>query len=307
MQSNFVERRFVVCVQVRTMHRFAALAAFVVAALLSCSVVCAAAAAPPSQQDIDAFARTLSGLVLQQGSADYAKAISIDNGRTAIQQRPLLVVQPRVDADVPKAIAFAQRFQLAFTVKGGGHSAAGYALNTGGLMLHMARFMTGMSLDAQNEVVTLQAGAIWDPGMSAAVRCASILFIRLQCCLLTVYTYLDAHGFAPVGGGCVTVGVAGFHLGAGFSFISRSYGLGIDNVVSYAAVLANGTQLLLSDTAGPAAQDLWWAMRGAGGGNFAVLTSLTIKVCVRACCLTFLSPLSWTVLLLRRCTRRASC
>jgi FAD/FMN-containing dehydrogenase len=113
-----------------------------------------------------------------------------------------------------------------------------------------------------------------------------VLGCTARCCSCSAavlrgsYKYLDSVGLAPVGGGCVTVGVAGFHLGAGFSFLSRSYGLGIDNLLRMNVMLANGTALTLSATSGP--QDLWWAMRGAGGGNFAVLTSLTVQVGCRS-------------------------
>lgn len=64
----------------------------------------------------------------------------------------------------------------------------------------------------------------------------------------------------------------GYYLGGGWSFLSRSYGLGIDTLVSIKMVLADGSIMILNNTCKGLCSDLWWAMRGGGGGNFGVVT-----------------------------------
>ena len=96
-----------------------------------------------------------------------------------------------------------------------------------------------------------------------------------------VYLYLIANGdgLIPIGGGCPTVGIPGFMLGGGYSFVSRSYGLSIDNLLSLTIVTADGAVRKLSDAStSPEDRDLWWACRGGGGGNFGIVTEMEIRV-----------------------------
>jgi len=81
---------------------------------------------------INKLIRELSGYVLQPGDADYEASTQIDNGR--IQFKPRLIIFPAVTEDVRLALKFAVTHDLPFSVKGGGHSAAGYCMNEGGVL-----------------------------------------------------------------------------------------------------------------------------------------------------------------------------
>lgn len=206
--------------------------------------------------DINRLAGRLSGYLLQPGDPGYDSAISIDNGR--IQFRPGVIIFPRVVNDVRLGIKFAAEQKVPFSVKGGGHSAAGYCLNAGGVVLDM-RMLNARHFDPRTETVTMGMGVIW----------------------YDIYKLMQdtGTGLIPVGGGCPTVAPPGFMLGGGYSFVSRSYGMSIDNLVGLEIVTPDGELHRLSDQSTKQEdKDLWWACRGGGGGNFGVVTEMTIKV-----------------------------
>jgi FAD/FMN-containing dehydrogenase len=205
---------------------------------------------------VNDLARSLSGYVCEPGSAEYAKVVAIDNGRT--RTPPAYVVRANSELDVCLAVDFAQRTGLPMTVRGGGHSAAGYCLNRGGIVLDLG-LMKGMRLDKDQKLLTVQMGATW----------------------ADVYKFVADSGTSliPVGGGCLTVGLPGFLQGGGYSFVSRSYGLGSDNVTQIKLVDATGmTRVLADDALDPDDRDLFWACRGGGGGNFGVAVEMTLQL-----------------------------
>ena len=235
-----------------------------------------AAKIAPSQADIDDFASSLTNSsIAQVGDPAYEQAIRIDNGRFLNTTRPLLIVDvsPVSPVDIYKSAVFALHWNLPFSVKGGGHSAAGYCLNSGGVVVSMHKFKT-IVVDATAKLLHLGAGVTW----------------------MEVYQALEDAGITrllPVGGACPTVGIAGFTLGGGYSFLSRSLGMGVDSLVAAVVVPVRSVQnpmmaismndddvlLNLNDSAtDPHAKDLWWALRGGGGGNFAITTQITVRL-----------------------------
>src|SRR5471030_2052718 len=136
---------------------------------------------------------------------------------------------------------------LRLTVKGGGHSATGYSLNAGGMVIDMS-LLKAISLDLEHKVLTVQMGLRWSE----------------------VYTYLQdtGTGLIPIGGGCSSVGLAGFIQGGGYSFVSRSYGMSADNVRSATLVLADGSVRTVGIDSSGEDGELFWALRGGGGGNW---------------------------------------
>jgi hypothetical protein len=168
------------------------------------------------------------------------------------------VVQANSVGDVQATLRFARNRGLRLTTRGGGHSATGYCLNSGGVVLDLS-LMTAISLERERRHVTVQMGARWRD----------------------VYVYLieSGTGLIPIGGGCPTVGIPGFMQGGGYSFVSRSYGMSIDNLVAMTLVTVDGAVHRLSaDAPSPIDCDLFWACRGGGGGNWGVLVDLTIEV-----------------------------
>jgi hypothetical protein len=208
------------------------------------------------QKDLEQLREELTGTLLQPGSAAYAAATTIDNGRIRLQ--PGVVVLAATTRDVIQTLLFAQRHETKFTVRSGGHSAAGYCLNQGGLVLDMTA-MKGKAFDAHKRTLHAQIGNTWSD--------------------LYVYLTSTGTGLVPVGGGCPTVGIPGFMLGGGVSFVSRSYGLSVDNLVSMDIVTPDGQYRRISaDSASPEEQELFWACRGGGGGNFGIVVSLELRL-----------------------------
>jgi hypothetical protein len=198
----------------------------------------------------------LAGRVLEAGDPGYDQSLVIDNGR--IDLRPGIVVKCANAQDVVTAYKFAIEHDMRFTVRGGGHSAAGYCLNSGGMVIDLQN-MTAKRLDAARQVCWAQTGNRWHD-----------LYIFLQ---------QTNTGFIPIGGGCPTVGIPGFMLGGGLSFVSRSYGLSVDNLVSIDLVTPDGKLRTISgESKSKEDQDLWWACRGGGGGNFGIAVAFELRV-----------------------------
>ena len=201
-------------------------------------------------RDIDALIQDLqqriTGRVSDAFDPEYREAVQIDNGRIA--HEPAMVALPDSVSDVRRIIDFCVKKKLRLTTKAGGHSASGYCLNTGGVVLDLRR-LNSLSFDPKSGVLRAGLGCRWQQ----------------------VYDYLQVGrtGRIPVGGGCPSVGLAGFLLGGGFSFVSRSYGLGCDNIESLTVVTADSKVRIL-EPGGSADKDLFWACCGGGGGNFGV-------------------------------------
>lgn len=208
------------------------------------------------EKAINELSHLLSGYILQPGDADYESAIQIDNGRIAF--RPRLIIFPATVKDVQLGLKFAIAEHLPLSIKGGGHSAAGYCLNDGGVVIAMKN-LNKITFNKQQETVTMEMGVIW----------------------YDVYKFMEltGTGLVPVGGGCPTVAPPGFMLGGGYSFVSRSYGMSIDNLLSLKIITPDGELRHVGvDSKTPDDIDLFWACRGGGGGNFGIVTEMEIRV-----------------------------
>ena len=192
------------------------------------------------------------------GSREYADSVDIDNKRLA-WIRPLVVAIPQSESDLALSYRAALTCGVPFSVLSGGHSAAGYCLSNQGLVLSM-RGLNGTSF------------ATLPDGTHAMTIHSGTRFRQVYDALL----HHDGGRHVVTGGGCHQVAVGGFVLGGGWSFLSRPYGLAIDNVLSMRLMLPNGTLVTLPPTGGPD-PELSWALRGGGGGNFGILTSVTLR------------------------------
>lgn len=204
--------------------------------------------------EIEKWRASLQGDLVMPGHEHYVRATRVDNGR--IQQSPAFVVFAKAVEDVVYSIKAAKTAGLPLHIKAGGHSYAGYALHTGGVLLDLSP-MKFISLSG--EIVTVEMGVVWSD----------------------LYGFLQNAGtdHIPVGGGCTSVGVAGFVLGGGYSFVSRSYSLGCDSLVSATIVTADGAvRRVAADSASTKERDLFWACQGGGGGNFGVVVQMQLRV-----------------------------
>ena len=177
-------------------------------------------------------------------------------------QPSVYAVAARTKNHIVAAVNFAREHNLRLVVKGGGHSYQGTS-NAANSLLIWTRKMNAITLhDAfipagcvgrSARAVTVEAGALWGQ----------------------VYDMVTTHGGRYVqGGGCMTVGVAGLIQSGGFGNFSKAYGLAAANLLEAEVVTADGTVRIANDCTNP---DLFWALKGGGGGSFGVVTRLTLR------------------------------
>ncbi len=198
---------------------------------------------------IEALAAQLRGQLLVPGDASYDEARSIWNAM--VDRRPGLIVRCAGAADVVAAVNFARDNNVLVAVRGGGHNIAGNAVCDGGLMIDLSP-MKSVRVDEMTRQAWVEPGAT----------------------LADVDKETQAFGLAVPTGINSTTGIAGLTLGGGFGWITRKFGLTIDNLLSADVVMADGRLVRASAAENP---DLFWALRG-GGGNFGVVTAFEFKL-----------------------------
>jgi FAD/FMN-containing dehydrogenase len=198
---------------------------------------------------VEGLQAKLRGRLIRPGDADYDETRTIWNAM--IDRRPALIARCAGTADVMAAVRFVREHNVLASVRGAGHNIAGTALCDGGLLIDLSA-MRGVHVDPRARVARVGAGATLGDFDHEA----------------------QAFGLATPLGINSTTGVAGLTLGGGFGWLSRKYGLTIDNLRSADVVSADGELRRASpdDDA-----DLFWAIRG-GGGNFGVVTSFEFSL-----------------------------
>jgi FAD/FMN-containing dehydrogenase len=202
--------------------------------------------APGSFEPLRAAVR---GALCLPGEPGYEQARTIWNAM--IDRHPAAIVRAAGAADVVQAVNFARENKLLLAVRGGGHNIAGNAVCDGGLMIDLTP-MKSVRIDPVARTARVE------PGVTLGE------FDREA----------QAFGLATPVGINSTTGVAGLTLGGGFGWLSRKYGLTIDNLLSADVVTARGELLHASEKDNP---ELFWAIRG-GGGNFGVVTSFEFRL-----------------------------
>ncbi|MEI9414807.1 FAD-binding oxidoreductase [Mesorhizobium sp. Cs1321R2N1] len=191
---------------------------------------------------------SLRGELILRDDAGYDEARKIYNGM--IEKHPLLIARCADVADVITAVRYARDNDLLIAVRGGGHNGAGLGICDNGLVIDLST-MKGVHVDPNTRTVRVAPGCT-----SGDVDHATHPF-----------------GLAVPFGIVSTTGVAGLTLGGGTGYLTRRYGLTIDNLVEADLVLADGSIVRASESENP---DLFWALRG-GGGNFGVVTSFLFQ------------------------------
>ncbi|OAL53541.1 FAD-binding domain-containing protein [Pyrenochaeta sp. DS3sAY3a] len=197
--------------------------------------------------------------VLEPGQAEYRKAIATSNLLFRFS-RPDCVVQPRTAEHVRTIVREAKARSIKLTIKGNGHSYAGHSTAFSGISLDL-RGMKNAVLDMNSMKVTMDAGCQWGNVYEKLV--------------------IGSHdGYIINGGRCPTVGVSGFILGGGLGPFTRSFGMGADTLAEATLVTADGSIVTVkdSDSLNSDKGRLFWALCGAGGGNFGVVVQLKLHV-----------------------------
>jgi FAD/FMN-containing dehydrogenase len=171
-------------------------------------------------------------------------------------------VSARSTADVVAAVNFARSNNLRLVVKGGGHSYLGGS-NAPDSLLVWTRAMN--TIELHDAFVPAECSVQPSPAVSLGAGC---MWIDAYAAVTT------RAGRYVQGGGCTSVGVAGLILGGGFGNFSKHYGLAAASLLQAEIVTADGTVRIVNARKDP---DLYWALRGGGGGTFGIVTKLTLR------------------------------
>ncbi|MDN3557738.1 FAD-binding oxidoreductase [Halomonas maura] len=197
-----------------------------------------------SSPQVASLRDALHGPALLPGEPGYDAARTIWNAM--IDRHPAVIVQAQGAEDVMAAVRFAREQDLAVAVRGGGHNVAGHAVCEGGLMLDLST-MAAVRVDTRRRIARVDPGAL----------------------LADLDRETQAHGLVTPGGFISSTGVAGLTLGGGFGYLSRRFGLTVDNLRAVELVSAGAERLRATDDEHA---ELFWGLRG-GGGNFGVATA----------------------------------
>ncbi|MFG2793847.1 FAD-binding oxidoreductase [Streptomyces sp. NPDC048419] len=195
-----------------------------------------------------ALAHDLDGTLIRPGEGDWAAARQLYNTRFD-GLKPAAVAYAAHTDDIRTTLAYARAHHIQVAIRNGGHSYAGWSSGNGKLILDVSRLK---QIRVSGGQAVVGAGAK----------------------LIDVYRGLAAKGVTIPAGSCPTVGVSGLVLGGGHGVVSRAYGLTCDNLTQATLITADGKELVASATEN---KDLFWALRGAGNGNFGVVTELHFK------------------------------
>jgi FAD/FMN-containing dehydrogenase len=204
---------------------------------------------PLERAKIDEFKAHFRGDVLLPDDPGYDEVRQIWNAM--IDRKPALIARCAASEGVVQSVKFARQNDLLVAIRGGGHNIAGNAVCDDGFMIDLS-LMKSVQVDPNARRATV------DPG----------------CILADFDAVAQVHGLATPLGINSTTGVAGLTLGGGFGWLSRKYGMTVDNLLSVEVVTADGNQVRASETENA---DLFWGLRG-GGGNFGIVTSFEFQL-----------------------------
>lgn len=195
-----------------------------------------------------ALARDLDGPLIRPGDRAWSTAHQLYNTRFDTL-KPAAVAYAAHTDDIRTLLSYARAHRTPVSIRNGGHSYAGWSSGNGNLIIDVSKLST---IRASAGQAVIGAGAK----------------------LIDVYRALAAKGVTIPAGSCPTVGVSGLTLGGGHGVVSRAYGLTCDSLTQATIVTADGKQLTANATDH---KDLFWALRGAGNGNFGVVTELRFR------------------------------
>ena len=199
-----------------------------------------------ARHSYEGLSNTLRGELIRPGDEGYDNARAVYNAM--IDRKPAAIARCADTADVVACVDFAREHGIDLAVRGGGHNAAGLGVWNDALVVDLSALRT-VAVDAETRTVVAQGGCLWSDVDRATAEA----------------------GMATPSGFLASTGVGGLTLGGGVGYLTRRFGLTIDNLLSAEVVLADGTVVTAS---AQSHTDLFWALRG-GGGNFGVVTAFT--------------------------------
>ena len=202
-----------------------------------------------SEPDVEGLRARVAGEVVTPADDNWDDARSAWN--LAVDQRPAYVVLPETAADVVAVVEFAREHGLRVAPQGTGHAAAPLGDLAGTILLKTSR-MRGVEIDPERRIARAEAGVIWIEVVEAAAE----------------------HGLAALAGSSPDVGVVGYTLGGGLSWLARKHGIGANQVTAVELVTGDGRFVRADRDNEP---DLFWAVRG-GGGAFGIVTAIEFNL-----------------------------
>jgi FAD binding domain/Berberine and berberine like len=201
--------------------------------------------------DAGTLREQLIGSVSVPGDAGWDAARQAWN--LAVDQRPAAVAEPETVADVVAVVNFARERGLRVAAQGTGHNASPLAeASLHDTILVKTHRMRVVEIDPESRRARAQAGALWADVAGPA----------------------SEHGLAALAGSSHDVGVVGYSLGGGLSWLARKHGLAANSVAAVQIVTADG-RVVVADANHDA--DLFWAVRG-GGGSFGIVTAIELEL-----------------------------
>jgi FAD/FMN-containing dehydrogenase len=196
----------------------------------------------------DELTAALRGEVITPADPRYDEARAVYNGM--IDKRPAAIACCRDVADVLACVRFGREYDVTLSVRSGGHSAGGLGVWNDALVVDLS-LMRSTTVDPEHRTVRIDPGATLGDLDHAT----------------------GAFGLAVPTGFIANTGIAGLALGGGVGYLTRKFGMTLDNMLAADVVLADGTFVTASEDSHA---DLFWALRG-GGGNFGIVTSMTFR------------------------------
>ncbi|MDF2944882.1 MAG: linked oxidase protein [Herbinix sp.] len=196
------------------------------------------------------FLYGLTGHIVTPFDPIYSEARQGFN--TAIQQYPLIIVYCRNKRDVSNAVIWSRKHCVPIRIRSGGHNYEGYSNGNCTIVIDVSR-MNEMNLE----------------------ECTDQLYVESGVTNRQVYDFVSSKGYPFPGGTCPTVGVSGYTMGGGWGLSCRYFGLGCDSLMEIEMVNYEGSIIKANCIDN---SDLFWACRGAGGGNFGIIVSMTFKL-----------------------------
>ncbi|MEP6845825.1 MAG: FAD-binding protein [Panacibacter sp.] len=197
---------------------------------------------------VEKFAAQLRGKIIMPSDKTYNDTRKVFNAM--IDKHPGIFVQCVDAADVMYAVNFGRENNLLIAIRGGGHNGGGLGLCEDGLVIDLSGIKFVLVNQSKN-TVKVGGGNLWGEVDHAT----------------------HPFGLAVPAGIISTTGVGGLTLGGGVGYLSRKYGLTIDNLLEADMVLADGSFVTVNEKENA---NLFWAIRG-GGGNFGIVTSFTFQ------------------------------
>jgi FAD/FMN-containing dehydrogenase len=200
--------------------------------------------------DVRDLQERIAGEVFVPGDEGWDEARLAWN--LAVDQRPAAVAVPATAADVVEVVSWARDNGYRVAPQGTGHNAAALGGDLGDAVLVKLHRLRGVTVDASARTARAEAGVIWIEVVEAAAE----------------------HGLAALAGSSPDVGVVGYTLGGGLSWLARKHGIGANKVTAIEVVTADGELRRVDRDNEP---DLFWALRG-GGGAFGVVTAIELEL-----------------------------